>query len=529
MDRPDWLTRSRLALLAILIIAIVLVDTLFLLLGTLPALAALAGLVLGALPWIYDKSRERLSERYRIGRAWAALTQLGHTIAERLPAFTIQPGVQPDSVGWNPEQVAESILQNQQGTALDVSLLLQDLADSAISDICDQSIVERFGPDAFRCLVIHLSAESLARPFQAPAKSIVRSFVGETIQFLNSGPTLAAAGEIFAKSVVYLRENGRISDINGFWEFLDKPLDVEKRDKLTLEFSDPQLSFLVYELGKANDLLLLVRQRMSGRRLVKQISAGLRGDRGTRGRRFNSFLILKQEMKGGDRYIKSRIDSVPSRLVSAGTLYHDKGSAKYQSVNVLTLPNQYPDGKALLQKQFPGLSNLSADESGRAALAAIPLATDQAFYFPADVSTLRPPQQEFYRNWTVLLGKDRETFQEILSDFELNFLDVIQYLTLDFLVKNVVPGEKEYLRERTDRTLSVLGAKALLDLARTPPPSLARALKDSGYPHYDIADLTSFIESYTVPLREFLDERLLELSQEAIRNAQQILAIREGR
>jgi hypothetical protein len=189
------------------------------------------------------------------------------------------------------------------------------------------------------------------------------------------------------------------------------------------------------------------------------------------------------------------------------------------------MPYPSRSGRTLFRRHFSGLTDLTGREASRASLVVVPLATNEAYYYPEDSSILGEAQQEYFRNWTILFGRDRDTFQDLLVDFDVSFLEVIRILSLDFLVKNLVPGEREYLRSRTDRVLSEIGAKNLLEVSRLTPATLVEIMRRTGFPHYNTADLTSFIESYTVPLREFLQGRLLQLSTIIIQNARRIRAL----
>jgi hypothetical protein len=522
--------REQIAIWGLLLLASVsLVTALTLALGVVPALASVAGVLLGLFPWTYDKWKEYSRRQRQLDRIRVVFAALTGVVTDRLPALLDRFAEFLEEGSEREEATLQSIVGKREGVIDIDTTLLEELAEGAISSKCDHTVVEELGMEVLRNLVLHLSSSAFDRSLSTLARSVVKSFMGEQIEFLDAGPSLNPTGEVFAKVVTFLRDHQRVDDLEALRTHLRARLDPEERDKLTLELSDPQLSFLVYELGKASDLLDVAQREMSGKRLIGRLTARISRRGSARQRRYNAFLILKQEMREGDRYIKQRIDAVPNRIVAyPARIYLDNALSRYQTMNVLRLSSRYANGEEFFAKHFSQIANLREAELKRAGLVAIPIATDAAYYYPEDVSILRPPQQVFYKTWSAFFGKDRRVFQEMLSDFDVSFLDLIDHLTLDFLVKSVVPGEKEYLRQRTDRVLATFGAKNLLEVAQVPPDVLATALKGLGYPSYRSVDLLPFIETFTLPLREFFDYRLREISNDAVRNAKRILNLRRA-
>ena len=520
-DLVDRVRRSWL-LLYTLGAAGILVILLLLLIGVIPGLAALTGVVLGALPWIYDRTSARRVKLRQLGTIRSCGTILTRVIGDQFPAFVRAAEAVAGPLPEWAEDTVHQLLDSPRGTSDIDSGVLQDVADLVVARVCSTEVIEELGPEMIRCLVLHVARLNLDRVFRQSAKSIVKAYIGEQLQFGENGVSLTPVGDVFVRSLSFLEEYGRIADLSAYRIAIAKPLGSHRAERVAMQIADPQLSFLVYELGKADDLAEMVRSRMSGSRLVSRLSRQLRRAQGGGAGRFRSFLVLKQEFQRGERYIKSRIDSVDDRIVSAGTLYHEKRASPYQSVSVLTMPYPSRSGKTLFRRHFSGLTGLTGHEATRASLVVVPLATNEAYYYPEDPSVLGEAQQGYFHNWMGLFGRDRDTFQELLVDFDVSFLEIIRLLSLDFLVRNLVRGEREYLQSRTDRVLSSINAKSLLDVCSLTPASLAELMRRTGYPHYNTADLTSFIESYTVPLKEFLDSRLLQLSTAIVQNAERI-------
>lgn len=294
-----------------------------------------------------------------------------------------------------------------------------------------------------------------------------------------------------------------------------------------MELGDPQLSFLVYELGKDSDLLELVQKEMSGRRIMRGLSRRA-GSMAPPRRDFDAFLVLKQEKERGDRYMKERIDKVPDRIVASGWLFQKREakSTGRQSVSVLSLSSGHSSVQDFIHKHFPGVTELKAEELRRASLVVIPLVTEEAEFYPEDPSVLRPAQRSFFRKWWTLFKKERKAYQELLADFDVSFLDVVDYLSLDFLAKNISKAEKEFLRAKTDSILLTLGISNPLDISGVSVKDVSSAMIKHGYPSYEINDIVSLIDSYVVPLREFLDTRLAEISREVVRNSRKIVSLK---
>jgi hypothetical protein len=503
-------------------IAAILVILILTFLGVLAGLVACAGVVIGSLPWTYDKIRAREAESRLVRRLQISGSAMFDVVRDRLPAFT-----NPDAAGlsWFESWcnlAASNLVRSHRLEETDDVVYLQEIADLTIARVCNDYQVSHFGSEPFRILVIYLSEGSLDRGFGDASKRIVRTFVGEQLQFLPNGVTLRDQGETFAKTLTFLETVGRVDKLELLEEWQKRPLDSSQSDRVALQLADPQLSFIVFELGKAEDLVGLLRQRMSGKRIVSKLTTRMKRKSTGQSSRFRSFLVLKQEKKLGDRYFKNRINAVDNRIVSAGTLYHGHEPIRFQSVSVLTLPYSSGSARAFFKKHFPDAESLPSAEAAKAGLVAVPLATDDAFYFPEDVSVLDEPQQDFFQRWATLLRRDQQALREIISDFEVDFLELVQVLTLDFLVKRLSRGERNYLRKNSDRILAAIGAKNLLQVGEVPIARLSGKMKEIGYPEYSKSDRMSFIEYLDLSEQGFLEARMEELAESMVHNAKQI-------
>lgn len=525
-DVKGWFRRHRVAL--VYVGAASALVALLLVIRVAAPIATLVGVAIGATPWLFDRTRSWSVDRRATNRVRVCVQWLANTMTRKLPAFiatSFDKRVSPEAWSWDAtRQVAEA-----RGTLAGQEVeLLQDLADFVVARLCSQAIMGEMGPEVVRCVVLHLASPNLDRSFQTAAKSIVKAFVAEQLQFKSSGFSLTRAGEVFAQSVSFCDEHGVIADWQSLEAAIRRPSETARKSEVLSNLMDPQLSYIVYEMGKASDLNQLLQRKMSSRRLVTELSKGLARSAKPRRPGYQTFLIIKQEMQRGDRYIKARIDAVANRLTSRGTIYKGEDHFWPQSVSVVTLPYSSTSSQDFLTKHFPGLSELSPEEAARAALVVVPLTTGEALYFPEDISVLNPAQQSYYRTWASLLRRDRATLQEILDDYDVSFVDVIQVLTLDFLVKELFPGEKAFLRDKTDRVLKSVGARTLLDVGQARPESLMNALRAQGAPSYIHADLRTFIESYSSPMGEFLNARLSELSHLCVQNARKLQTLRSA-
>jgi hypothetical protein len=495
----------------ILVAAMAITFTLYLLLGLAPAVAVLGGTGLGALPWAYASISRQLKSRER-ARAYLRMVDLMtgrvRVVLSALVSNNPNRDYPRDMSLWASE--------------LDSTDLIHMAASSVTMNAFESETVERLGSEVVSHLIIHLSVNSLSLQLGRDARAELSSYVGAQIEFSRDGPTLSDEGKSLAKAVIFLREHGSISDPAAFWKFFDSQISDAEQRSIAVELSDPSLGFMIYDMGKSDDLMDLVRRRMSGSRVLRQLSTHMSINQAIEQRNYGTFLVLKEEMGHGARYIKSEIDKVTSRVSSSGRLYYPTGSSGYQSVSLLSRSKRYKDAKAFVEDTFPGLSTLQGRESQRAALVAVPLVTNQAYYFPEDESILDPAHFEHYHKWTLLLGKDREVYRGFLADFELSFIDVIQFLTLDFLVKGILASEKNYLRTRSDKVLAVLHCPTLLEVSEVDPERLAATLRNTGYPSYLHSELKGFIDSYATTLRAFLNERVLALATQIVSNAKQI-------
>ncbi len=499
------------------VIAFLLLVTLILIQDVTGAAVSLVTFVLGLVPWIYDRLRERQRRSARTRNLLSLFSNSVGVIRDRFPAL-----VGKDLAGHSMKEphMVENILVSHVDE-------IQQVVDEAIDATCDSGAIEELGREVLHHLVLHALSRHLDRRGQRVAKSIVRSFLGDQIIFMDIGPAFSPEGETFIKVIVYLRTYGRILDFEDLRRHLRITLDPVDRNKVAMELGDPQLSFLVYELGKDSDLLELVQKEMSGRRVMRGLSRRA-GSMAPPRRDFDAFLVLKQEKKRGDRYLKDRIDKVPDRIVASGWLFQKREakSTGMQSISILSLSSRHSSVQDFIDKHFPGVSELKAEELRRASLVVIPLATEDAEFYPKDPSVLRPAQRNIFRKWWTLFKKERKAYQELLADFDVSFLDVVDYLSFDFLAKNISKAEKEFLRAKTDSILLTLGINSPLDISGVSVKDVSSAMIKHGYPSYEINDIVSLIDSYVVPLREFLDTRLAEISREVVRNSRKIVSLK---
>ena len=506
------------------IVSVVIVLLTSLLLGVVAGVAALAVGVLGVLPWTYDKWNEHNIRVQHLKAVSGTFSTFVEVIQLKLPAIVSSLG----NVGvrdlYHGAGVLETILANRDGPQEIDLPFLEELGEGAIESTVRTDVAEEWGMEVLRSVVLHLSIEKLDRRLGLLAKASVRSFLGEQTRFGDTGLSLTSAGTQFEGIIAYLRQHRRIDNVDTLRKGMMGKMTEADRDRLTAELSDPYISFLVYELGKADDLLDLVNREMSGMRLVGQLAKRAGGVLGEPRKRYDTFLVLKQELRGGRRYMKERIDAVPDRIIGFPSyLYmNDKYLAPRQTMNVLRLPTRYANGKDFCARHFPQTSKFTDEELERSGMVAVPLATNDAYYFPEDESVLRFSHKDVYTRWGAFFGKDRRVVQRIISDFSVSFLDLVKYLTLDFLVKTVGRGEKNYLRENTNRVLSNLGLTSLLELARVSPHRLHALFRELGYPSYYTEDLESLVGVQDQSFREYLDIRLGELSNEVVKNASRI-------
>ncbi len=503
------------------LVAISLFVVLFLLQNTLGAIVSLITFIAGLIPWLYDRLEEYEKTKAKLRTIKTLLSEFEDAIERRFPAFVVGKSIDDG-------ESTLSLFRRLDEIPSSDSLFLEEVADQAIQNRCRDAIVDEFGIEVFHHLVLHITSEKLNRRRKRLTKSILRAFLGENIVFLDTGPVYSPEGETFVKSVVYLRSRGGVFDLEDFRRYLRSDMDAIERNKVSLELSDPQLSFMVYELGKGSDLLDLVRRKMSGRRLIKGLSAMTPKRKPSR-ESFNTFLILKQEKRGGDRYLKERINAVSNRIVAPGWLYTRGKATRNQSVSILRVSSRFSTAEDFVRKHFSEIPSLNMEELKRAGLVAIPLIVNDAYFYPEDPTTLRPAQKDFYQKWTAFFKRDRKTFQELLTDFDVTFLDLADMLSLDFLVKDISQREKEYLREETEAILSRLGLKSLLEISNLTVSQLKKAMSSQGYPNYEVRDIAPFIDSYVIPLRQFLDNRLSEISRYAIRNSKKLLKLSKPR
>jgi hypothetical protein len=512
--------RKSIVALFILLIAISLFILLFLIQDIVSAIISLVTFLIGLTLWIYDRLEEYWKKKVKIQTIGRLFSVCEEVLETRFPSFV-------DGATIGRDVGVFTILERMEKDSFIDSFWLEEVVDLTIRTRCHDTIVDELGREVFHHLVLHVISKRLNRRQRRHAKSLVGSFFGEKTVFMDTGPVLSPEGDLFAKAVVYLRTRGGIYNLKDFQSFLKRDLDAVERNKVSLELSDPQLSFMVYGLGKGSDLLDLVRRKMSGRRLMKGLSDRT-GMKKKPKKSFKAFLILKQEMISGDRYLRKRLDEIPNRIVGPGSLYEGAEVTGHQSINVLRLPSRYPKARNFVQRYFSEISKLNTEELRRASLVAIPLHVDDAYFYPEDPSTLRPAQQDFYRKWIAFFKKDRKVLRELLADFDITFLDLVDMLSLDFLVKDISDREKEYLQERSGAILMKLGLRNLLEISNVSVTQLKDAMRSQGLPNYETRDIVTLIDSYVIPLRQFLDNRLAEISRFAIRNSKKIRALRQA-
>jgi hypothetical protein len=272
--------RAWVGLVAILA-AILLVSVLIGTIGWSPGLAALAGMGIGALPWFYDTSTRLLAARKRTRVAREALASMVADLQASLPAL-----IRPDRKEGETEAVGEALAGG------DPAEVVQAVAEYVVAKYLPSSTIDLIGAEVLNHLVLHLSAQHLGRSLELDARATVRAYIGAQIKFAADGPSLSSEGETFAKFIVFLNEKGPVSDAAAFREFLDHPLSTRQRNEIAVQLSDPPLSFIIHDLGKSDDLMALVRQRMSGGRLMQKLTQRARKRQTGESGRFGAFLVV---------------------------------------------------------------------------------------------------------------------------------------------------------------------------------------------------------------------------------------------
>ena len=313
-------------LIVILAALVVLVIIFALWMGAAPAIALVIGALLGSTTWIYDKLQTRnalLSRRFRVQTVYDVLTDIARN---RMPALmtdstSVRDGASESRI--RSLMTLSEFLDDPLYSSMDA---VEDIADMVIQDHFSHSAsVEGLGTEVLRTTLLYLASASLVSPFKNAAASSAKSFVWDQVRFEDTGPPLTQGGDKFLKTVSFLRIHQGILDLDLFHKHMGKDLKASERDKLTIEFSDPQLGFLVKELGKAHDLVELVQREMSGKRLMGRLAKRMRAGSWGAEPRYDTFLVVKQEKgerSGGERYLENQIGDIPNRIVAAGWIYN---------------------------------------------------------------------------------------------------------------------------------------------------------------------------------------------------------------
>ncbi len=107
----------------------------------------------------------------------------------------------------------------------------------------------------------------------------------------------------------------------------------------------------------------------------------------------------------------------------------------------------------------------------------------------------------------------------------MTLAEIVDQLTIDFLVKNPAPGEVAFFRENSRKILGLLGLKSIFDLRQVKPAVLARVAGEFGYPSYDEVDFERLSTDTSVSLMHWLRGRLGELAKSAIRTANRLATL----
>lgn len=511
-------------LLYIAIGVFLLMALLLLFLPLFAFLASILTLLLGLIiSHFLEKHRESTQLDSRKRRVAAIAQTCQHVYRRVFPAFVD---------GRSEEKYTEIIRKKSEDMGLDDRVdehLIEEVIEDYVRMCLKSDLRKRVSDRVLKCLGSESMSSILKTPERDLASAIAKTFLSGQIKPSDvGGLTLSEEGELFVRLRAHLSRGGRIRSLNELIAVIEKGIDLDEKRSIVLELTDPELCFLVYDLGKGTDLFELVKREMSGERIrrgLDQIRTRIVGQVKSN----EYYLILKQE-PSASRKIKDRIDSFRNRIVpSRGSfIFVDGEGIGYQSPSIVKALTRFRSVDSFMRTNFPEVFTTADRELSSTCVLAIPLDIEKAYLFPSEDGHLKPSIRKTYRSWVKMFELDRDIYKRIAVDFGVTFIDMLGFLSIDFLIEDLFPVEKDFFRNSTRRILSELGARDIVDLNRFSKRAIEMAMRNVGLPEYSKFEMMSHIEETDLDEEEFLSQRIDELASQMVMNSRKLHQLRCG-